>query len=451
MYAQGMSALIVVGLAGSALAGPDPIQLEPSRGEVRHAGHIYFNVATGEKITTLIGAGDTQGAAAGDPGTEIWIQDTGAQCLEYGYSTSYFFALDAQTGTSGTGTIPNKINFDWGDIEMNTVVDCVQIHWISDHADTDTDGDSLADGVEGFSANWTYWDGMQGRSPQLESIAMPVIDFRFYSLPGEYPVDTTTIAIWTADIDLGGTFGTSLTFELGDTDSDLQGADVHNARMDLRDEDSDLIPDIDPDEDGLADWGWSIQFVQPGMMDVDNADSDSDTQTGIDGDIFAMATAGIAFGSPTPGHAEFDSVAGIWEWVSDGPTAGVTEDAFALGLTGNPDGSGELTIIGTFWFGGLDCSAGQTDGYNPAAHFQVVLYAGGEPPHCPIDLGGNPDGSPDGQFSFIDISIYLNWLSTGDLRADITGPVDCVPDGRLNFLDISKFVMLIREGCGNFP
>jgi len=443
-----LSLALAAGIASTAVANNTPTKLDPTAGNIRHAGHIYFNIATGEKITTLIEAGDTQSPVVGDPGSEIWIQDTGPQCLDFGYSTSYFFGLDDPTGT--TTLALNAINFDWGDIASDTVVDCVQIHWISNHADTDTDSDSVADGITGFAGNWIYWDGMQGRTPQLESIAHPIIGFGFFSLPGEFPVDTATLALWTADIDLGGTFGTSLTFEIADTDGDLQGAAVASdiAFPVVQDDDSDSVPDWDPDGDGLADWGWSVQFNQPGTIDVDNADNDSNTQTGIDGNILALDTAGIVFGSPTPGHAEFDSVGGGWDWVSDGPTAGLAEDAFALGTTGNPDGTGALTIVGTFWFGGMDCSAGQTTGYTPAAHFQTVLYSGaGDPGVCsPADLAGNPDGSPDGSLNFLDVSAFLGLFGAGDLSVDFAGNPDGSPDGVLNFIDVSAFLALFAAG-----
>ena len=439
-----LSLALAAGIASTAVANNTPTKLDPTAGNIRHAGHIYFNIATGEKITTLINVGDTQSPVVGDPGSEIWIADTGNQCADTGYSTSYFFGLDDPTGT--TSLALNAVNFDWGDIAFNSVVDCVQVHWLANHEDTDTNSDSVADGVVGLAATWTYWDGMNGRSPQLDSIAMPVIAFGFFSLPGEFPVDTATVPLWTADVDLGGSFGTSLTFELGDNDSDLQGAAVHNARMDLNDLDSDSVPDIDPDGDGLADWGWSIQFNQPGTVDVDNADSDSDSQTGIDGDIGAVNTAGIVFGSPTPGHAEFDSIAASWSWVSDGPTAGATEDAFALGTSSLPAG-GDITIAGTFWFGGIDCTAGSTTGYNPAAHFQTVLYGPSVPPACPADLAGNPDGSPDGSYNFLDVSAFLTLFGAGDLAVDFAGNPDGSPDGALNFLDVSAFLTLFGMGC----
>lgn len=450
MNAQGISALVVAGIAGYASASGDPVRLDPSDGNVRHAGHIYFNIATGEKITSLIDVGDVQQAVVGEPGTEIWISDTRAQCADQGYSTEYFFGLDDPTGTSSLSL--NAICFDWGDIPFNTVVDCVQVHWVSDHVDTDTDSDSIADGIDGFAATWTYWDSMNGRSPQLDCVSNTIIQFRLFNLQGEYPVDSTALALWTADIDLGGSFGTSLTFEIGDDDSDLQGASVHNARSDLNDADSDSIPDIDMDADGLADWGWSIQFMQPGTVDVDDADGDDDWSTGIDGDIAALATAGIVFGSPTPGHAEYNLITEEWEWVSDGPTAGATEDAFTLGTSDHPDGSGSWTIAGTFWFGGLDCTPGSTTGYTPAAHFQTVLYSTSAcGVQCPVDLpaevvpGACPHG--DGALNFIDITNFLSLYGQGNLIVDFAGNPDGSPDGVLNFLDVTAFLSMFAAGC----
>ncbi|MFK7758448.1 MAG: GC-type dockerin domain-anchored protein [Phycisphaerales bacterium] len=444
-----LSLALAAGIASTAVASNTPTKLDPTAANIRHAGHIYFNIATGEKITTLLGTGDAQSGVVGDPGTEIWINDTGAPCavVDPTDTTSFFFGIDDPTGT--TSLALNAFFADWGDIAFDTVVDCVQIHWISNHADTDTDSDGAADGVEGFAGTWTYWDAYNGRSPQTESIAQALIQFTFFSLPGEFPVDTATVVFFTADIDLAGSFGTSLTFELGDTDSDLQGAAVHNAMINMQDLDSDSVADIDPDGDGLADWAWSVQYNQPGTIDVDNADSDSDTQTGIDGDPALLNTAGVVFGSPTPGVAEFDSIAAEWNWVSAGPTAGATEDLFTLGTTENPDGSGALSIAGAFFFGGFDCSVG-TPGYTPVSNFQTILYGPSDPGPggCnEADLAGNVDGTPDGSLNFSDVSAFLALFAAGDLAADFAGNVDGTPDGSLNFSDVSAFLAVFSAGC----
>jgi hypothetical protein len=125
MKAFSMHALVVAGLAGSVVGADGPVELEPDRGEVRHLGHIYFNIATGEKITTLIDVGDSQSPAVGDPGDEIWIANTGAQCAEFGYDTAYFFNLHDNDPCSSIFCNREWMLFDWGDIVVDTVVDCV--------------------------------------------------------------------------------------------------------------------------------------------------------------------------------------------------------------------------------------------------------------------------------------------------------------------------------------
>jgi len=435
MKAQALSVFVCAGLVGSAVGGETPTKVDPSIGQVKHVAHMYYNIATGEKITTLLGQDGVQSQADGEAGTEIWIADTGAQCEIFGDTTSHFWAID-QVCTSGCSTSfrPPEWFFDWGDIAMDTVVDCVQIHWITNLADTDTDLDGNADGVPGFAGNWTYYDAMNGRGPEFQSINAPLINIGFFNLPGSLDSSTAGVFplfLYTADVDLGasGTFGTSLIFEIGDTDSDLQGAAVHNANLDESFTGFPGIPDIDPDGDGLADWGWSLTFNLPGTADVDS-DTTTGDANGIDGDPLNTGTTGVAFGSPTPGHPEYDSIEGTWDWVSDGPTAGETEDVFNTGTFNSVTDS--IVFDGPWYFGGLSCTLpGVPDsGYTPAAHFQTVLYGPEEDlDHSCIDL------NHDGVFDFFDIVIF------------ISERIDFNQDTVFDFFDISAFFQVVYNGC----
>jgi len=434
MKAQALSVFVFAGLAGSAIGGEAPTKVDASVGQVQHIAHIYFNVVTGEKITTLV-ADDVKSPADGEAGTEIWVQGDGAQCQSQGDLTSFFWAIDSFSSTTGGGLSSNTEDwfFDWGDLPMDTVVDCVQIHWITDHQDTDTDFDSIGDGVPGFAGNWVYWDAMNGRAPEFDSIALPLISLEFFNLPGEVsdPKDQF-IAFYTADIDLGasGSIGTSLVFEIGDTDSDLQGAAVHHANLDEEFNGLPGVPDIDPDGDGMADWGWSLTFNQPGTVDVDNADSDSDPSTGIDGDPLNYGTAGIVFGSPSPGHPEYDSVSDSWSWIYDGNYPGATEDIFNTGYIDSV--TDEIVMEGPWWFGGLSCTippASPGSGYVPAAHFAIVLYGPGGVVCC------CPDLNQDGALDFFDISFFL------------ANTVDYNNDTVFDFFDISAFLSEFSVGC----
>jgi len=426
-----LSLALAAGIASTAAANTTPTKLDPTAGQIKHVAHIYFNIATGEKITTLIQGGDAQRPVDGAEGTEIWTQTLGAMCTEFGDPTAFFYQMDDPSDTSTL----NEFLFDWGDIAMDTVVDCVQVHWITNHQDTDTDSDTFADGVVGFAGTWTYWDAMNGRAPEFDSIAVPIISIGFFNLPGELtdPNDEF-VAFYTADVDLGasGTFGTSLIFEIGDTDSDLQGAAVHNANLDESFTGFPGVPDIDPDGNGLADWGWSLIYNQPGTVDVDNADSDDDTTTGIDGDPLAVATAGVVFGALTPGAPVFDTVAATWSWVTVDPNT-LPEDVFN---TAHIDTAGSIIMDGPWFFGGLSCTVPMDpplppgSGYTPGAYFQTVLYGpGGGTPPCAPDLNG------DGEVDFFDISFFL------------TNMVDYNGDTEFDFFDVSLFLTEFGAGC----
>ncbi|CAE7758357.1 unnamed protein product [Symbiodinium sp. CCMP2592] len=66
---------------------------------------------------------------------------------------------------------------------------------------------------------------------------------------------------------------------------------------------------------------------------------------------------------------------------------------------------------------------------------------------CPADLAGNPDGTPDGQLNFFDVSAYLSLYGSGDPEADLAGNPDGSPDGTLNFFDVSEYLLRFAMGC----
>lgn len=429
-----LSLVLAAGISSTAAANTTPIVESRGlkSGDIKDVAHIYFNVATGEKVVTLLN--DAQRPAdAGNPA--FYSATVEQQCLAQGYSTSYFYSPDDLTmvsvTTSGMINVLSSLALeslftDWGDVPDDSVVDCIQINWVTNFADTDTDMDSLADGIDGLAASWTIFGNYNGRAPQDNSIAVGIVGFGFFNLQGLPPNFTGAFGQYTADIDLtaSGTFGTDLTLELGDTDSDFQGAAfglLANGSSSLpgyfTDFDSDSLDDGDPDDDSLADWGWGVSFVLPGRQDVDNADMDSDTQTGIDGDFADAATIGISFATLEGGVAVDSGTAG-WFWDDQNPDV-ETEDVFTLyngyDFAGIPAG----TNAGPFFFGGLNCTPGQTPSHTPGAYFQVVLYGPNGGGGCPADLTG------DGVWDFFDISFLLQNM------------VDYNGDTAFDFFDIS--------------
>lgn len=410
-----LTAIALAGLSGSVLAADNNTVFAATEARVVHTGHLYINIATGERILTQLSTSDLQAGASSFDGEEVWVLDGVPDCDQGGGSTSTFFLLDSSENPIINDSSPGIL--DWGDIEKDTVVDCVQIHWITNHTDSDSNSDSFADGVEGFGATWTFWDGINGSSAEYNCIAAPLITFTFANLPGELsdPGDSS-VAFYTADVDLGNTdsFGTSLTFEIGDTDSDLQGASTHNVRFDLQDLDSNSIPDIDPDEDGLADWGWSIDYHQPGTFDFDNADGDFNQSTGVDGDLSGFAIAGVTLALAGPGEAILNPKTESFEWFP-GPGAPKTTEEFGLlefGEYAGPFVGVPGQLCGTD-FAGFDVAIG--------LYATAIL--------CNADLNG------DGVLDFFDVSLLL---TTG---------IDYNEDTSFDFFDISSFLFDFGNGC----
>ena len=429
-----LSLALAAGFAGTAMAS-SPTTLSPTQGQVTTAAHIYFNIATGERVITVLANGETAPAAADNHA--VWSSIVSNQCAEQGYTTSYFFGVDNNSGTSSLAT--DITNLDFGDIALDTVVDMVHIDWVTAHEDVDTNSDGIGDGVGGLGGTWTYWDADNGRVENA-STRLPLIAFTFIDLPGNV-FGPGQLTGYTADIDLAATFSSSLTFEIGDSDGDLQGAAFGHNNVDTNsdgvgdgvsianaDRDFDGNPDSDLDGDGLFDWAWSVRFAQPGTRDLDGDGV-------IDGDFAdSMQTIGISFGAGA--GTAVDNGDGTWTWdldtsVSD--AANGQEDAFAIYAPpfGGPDG--DILHAGFFWFGGLACTGAN---YTPGAAFEHQLFGpsgGGNP--CPADMNG------DGSLNFFDVSAFLAAFAAMDPAADFTG------DGSFNFFDVSAFLADFAAGC----
>jgi len=418
-------------VSGLSMGEDSPTALSPSAGPVVQAAHIYYNIATGERVVTLLGDGQSS-PAAGGTSVPVWSSLAGGACdgQGQGSTTSFFFVVDDNAGSSSLATGVTVLDF--GDIELDTVVDSVHVDWVTGHNDVDADSDGIGDGVAGLAGEWTYWDAENGRNDRC--VRLPLISFRFVDLPGNIFGDGSVTG-YSADIDLGSSFTSSLTFELGDSDGDLQGAAFGSNDIDTNsdgigdgvsianvDLDFDGLPDSDLDGDGLFDWGWSVRFFQPGT-----ADHDGDGV--LDGDFAdSMKPIGISFGYPE--GVAVDNGDGTWTWEIDTSPedAGTgSEDAFAMYFGGQH--------VGLFWFGGFSCTPDDGGNFTPRANFEAQLFGPGEGVYCPADF------NLDGVFNFFDISAFLAAYKAGDLSADFN------QDGELNFFDISAFLSAITDGC----
>ncbi len=442
-----LTVALAAGIASTAAASNTPTTLGPTQANINKAGHIYYNVSTGERVVTMFNDGQTAPADTG-ASEMIWSALVQNACEAQGYVTSYFFGVD-NPGTTSLST--NVTNMDYGDIALDTVVDCIQINWVVAHPDAWANGTDSADGVVGIeelAGQWMVWDADNGRELN-RSTRLPLVDFLFFNLPGNTPDNVTAGALtgWTADVDLVA-FGTAtdLSFEIGDSDGDCQTAAFCNNDVDTdfdgigdgvsianADRDFDGLMDSDLDGDGLFDWSWTVRFYQPGIGNDFDSDSDTGSAAGT-----ASDTIGISFGYPT--GSAIDNGDGTWTWQIDTSVADAgtgEEDRFAI--YNPPNSTGAITYNGGYWFGGFACTGGLIStgglGYTPPAMFQFVLYGPGDGNPCPADLNG------DMALDFFDVSLFIQAFNGQAASADLNS------DGNWDFFDVSLYIQSFNAGC----
>jgi len=434
---------MAAGIASTAAASNTPTTLGPTQANINKAGHIYYNAVSGERIVTMFADGQTAPADTG-ASAPIWSSIVENTCEAFGYTTNYYFGVDDATATTTLGTM---VTFsDYGDISVDTVVDCIQINWTTSHPDAwidDMDTSLGVVGIEELAGQWIVWDADNGRALNA-STRTPILDILLFNLPGNTPDNQAQgfLTGWTADIDLVA-FGTAtnLSFELGDSDGDCQTAAFCNSSVldsadgtfkpiALCDNDFDGLLDSDLDGDGLFDWSWTVRFYQPGAGNDFDSDSDTGALAGSSSD-----TIGLGFASPT--GSAVDNGDGTFTWNIDTSVADAgtgSEDRFVL--YNPPTSTGAITYNGGYWFGGFACTGGLISmggaGYTPPAQFQFVLYG----PSAPVCL---PDINGDGMVNFFDVSAFLTGYNAGTL--DFNG------DGSINFFDVSAFLTAYNAGC----
>lgn len=401
--------------------------LEASAGPVQRVAHIYYNLTSGERVVTLLSDGQTVGADTGSS-SPVWSALIQNACADAGYTTEYFFGVDDAHGYTSLSSGITLL--DYGDIEKDTVVDCVQVNWVAAHPDTDDDSDGIGDGVEELAGQWIVWDADNGRAVN-QCVRSPLVDFLFFNLPGNV-AEPGFLSSYTMDVDLVA-FGTAtnLSFEIGDSDGDCQSAAFCNLNISNQDNDFDSLPDSDLDGDGLFDWSWTVRFYQPGSGN----DFDSDMDTGTL-PPFESGVIGVSFGFPE-GDA-IDNGDGTWTWAIDAAPhdAGTgAEDRFAI--YGPPDSNGNVLYAGGFFFGGFACEGGLVSkggtGYAPPAMFQFQLFGPNADVKCnPANLNCDAD------LDFFDVSSFIfDYQAGGNFNGD----------GVTDFFDVSSFLQAFNAGC----
>jgi len=390
--------------------------------------HIFYNLATGEKVATSLNAPALRDITY--PGETVWVADNDAPCAAFGQSGGTSVILDNPNDYFGTGAAPKTgiMMLDWGDVPADTVIDCVQFAYGTAIEDTDSNSDGTGDGVDGFGATWSFYDGANGFG-EVCNLVNGLISFTLTNLPGQLdgPGGFSTYLI---TVDLDDDSENPLSFEIGDTDSDQQSASTHNPNFFGLDSDSDGIPDNDVDENGLADFGYAIRYIQPGSIDIDNADGDNDPATGIDGDPLRQDATAVPLAHYRGTTIEIDNGDGTnsYEIIpSDGPNAYGAEDVWD-----EYDSAGFYDA--SYWMGGFTCDDPDDGTVNPFGQIAITMYG----PSSFVDCG---DYTGDGILDIFDVFAYLDLFNAGDLAADYTG------DGILDVFDVFGFLDVFNTGC----
>jgi hypothetical protein len=337
--------LVIASIVTAAVAGPESIGLSTDA-----IGDIYYNIATGEVIR--IGPG--QARNGGDP---VWVNEGYDQCA---FGEWYYTPLhdDAQ----GTDTHWA----DWGDVDSNSVVDCMTFLYFTTVEDAEGDGEA------GFEMDVSFFDGVDAAELAApEATDNLYLTYTITDIPGSASGGGSA---WLITIDLSG----GGEFEVGDSDGvDASGNGFISGGL-----------GVDVDGDGLSDFAYGFNFRHP------------------EGAV-AFSGPGLAGPSPETAPGDVDSAAlfdGSWD-----------------NFTGFFDfGGHECTEPGFQWvpwasaYIGLyrnnvivDCFVDlNQDG--SLDFFDIQIWLGWFSAHDP-----RADMNNDGVFDFFDVQIFLGLFSAG--------------------------------------
>lgn len=420
MNKNAMSLLLAAGMVTPALATdttPQAMDRSYLRSDFQTKGHIYVNAATGEKIGNMV-----QNGARGLP-PEVWMSDNDTPCADVGgFDGGYVTSQDNPAGISVGGELwftYGAAFLNWGDVASDTVIDTIQLATSALHPDVNG-SDDFPVGVEGLCYNVAIYEGDNGFN---SCFRVPVVGLQITNIPGS--VDGG-IELWVWTFDLGGA---DFSFEIGDTDGDLQGAFIHNPFGNANGE-------LDLDFDGLVDFSYATWYNQPGTVDVDD--------DGIpDGD---PANRAIAYAWIAGPRMTVSPTTPPFTYTIDPISAG-SEDGWDVFID-NTDVMNE-NYRGNLWYLGFTCDANGNGTYentgddiNPFGQFFVAMYAGDvTPPPCRQDI------NDDGLLNFFDISTFIALFNAQNPAADFF-PV-AAGDGLFNFFDLSTFIAEFNAGCPN--
>ncbi len=406
-----LSLAIAAGLTAPALA-QDTTSLSGRTMRALPVANIHINMATGERTITPIDAGARSGSSA------LWLNNNTDPCATGGtVGVIDDPDLDADgfgdfAGTPCDGDLPceGAMYLWWGDIEPDSVADCLVITYATTVPDIDVDSDSIGDGVVGYDLTITFADNDNGRGadgPGLSGRSC-ILDLTIPTLAGQVgslPPGFAAVYILTLDF---ASLAPSLIFELGDTNGiDDAGTGISGGALYGPNNGFPNTSGQDIDSDGLADFSWSYRFNQSTL---------SPAHRGMSGFI----TAGPSDGIP--------------------PNSTGTEDLFDV-YTAGPSCPTyyEPTYLGSFDLGGFSCEPGNAALY--ASSWIEMYGTQGNPFPCGDCLLGDI-AEPFGTLDFADVIAFLQAFAECSQCGDYV-----VPLGICDFSDVLAFLTAFGAGC----
>lgn len=331
--------------------------------------HLYHNAATGETIASK------PVAARGATPALVWQAEETGICAGFGLVVRL---ADDPADPDRFGLI----HMDWGDIAPGTVLSMIQFGVATDYPDADLNGDGFPDGVPGLGVGLAFFAGENGAGGG-GGASVEVGEVILTNLPGNPTPSGFAAYVFTVDLAGGVSLGST-----------------------------------DVDGDGLADFGYSIEYLHP------PADDQPPRRTYL------------MLGAPS-GQAVPDGAGeGGWTIIPDpAPNAqGATDaiDIYRRDIFGQPE---FVETIG----GDFSCEPGAIGAY---AQIAISLFEDGAAAGCAADLF--PPSHPDGQLNFLDLAVYLGLFNAQDPGADFFPPGG---DGQINLFDLSAYIAAFNAGC----
>ncbi|MEZ6243022.1 MAG: hypothetical protein R3B57_08265 [Phycisphaerales bacterium] len=388
--------------------------------------NIYYNIKTGERIATPFASHPRNASSP------LWLATNTDPCGTGG-TVGIIDNPDADgdglgdivfttpTVCTAMPTVPCEGSWNgWiGDVPADSVVDCVVLAYGIIAPDTDTDLDSIGDGIVGYNliVTWSDNDNGFGADLPLASGRSCILDLTLSTIPGALPgLPPGYVAVYTLTLDFAS-LAPSLIFELGDSD----GVDDTTGGTGISGGAEYGHPTFgDLDGDGLNDFSFSIRFDQSALP-VPGAGAGA--SKGANGALMVAPVGCTAAPCSTP---------------TDPPGSdGDLVDVYTSGPSCPPT---ITSYVGTFFFGGFNCATG-----TPNSQSYLEMY-GPNGPSCAEVPSGSCSvadlAAPVGTLNFDDVVAFLVSFGANGCGSDLADPI-----GTWNFDDVVAFLVAFGAGC----